>query len=146
MKMAKIAAVCALVMVLSGWGCTRYSVNEGTFAPTQIRDPNLPGTQIRLNSVSVLDRSIANKVFVEGSGSSRTATNTLQVWSTFRNRTDYPLQLEVRVSFYDAAQAPMDGPTQWQRIQLPGNGTAHFKDFSTKVNIGYYHVEVREGR
>jgi len=135
------------VIILLVFGCTEYRVKEGSFDPVRVRDENLPGTQIRWNNVSLLDRSIKHKIFVEATNSRRTPTDTLEVWAIFRNRTDYALQLEARASFYDANQAPVEGPTAWQRIYLPPNATAHYKDmFSTIIDVGYYHIEVREGR
>jgi hypothetical protein len=121
-------------------------VKEGSSAPVRIRDDNLPGTQIRWNNVSLLDKSIENKILVEGTNSRRTATNTLEVWALLRNRTDYPLQIEARASFFDTSQAPLEGPTAWQRVMLPPNANGHYKEFSTRVNIGFYTIEVREGR
>ena len=76
----------------------------------------------------------------------RTPTGTLKVWAILRNRTNYPLQVEARIAFYDATKAPLEGPTSWDRIHLPPNATAHYEEFSTKTEIGYYHIEVREGR
>ena len=126
-------------------GC--YEVKEGSYAPVRIRDQNLPGAQIRWNNVSLLDPSIKNKILVEATNTRRTPTGTLEAWATFRNRTNFPLQLEARSSFYDANQAPIEGPTAWQRIYLPPNATAHYSNvFSTKIDIGFYTIEVREGR
>jgi len=136
-----------LAIMLIGLGCREYDVKEGSYSPVRIRDQNLQGTTIRWNNVSILDRSIANKIFVEATNTRRSQTGTLEAWAIFRNRTDYPLQLEARASFYDANQAPLEGPSAWQRIFLPPNGTAHFTNlFSTTISIGYYNIEVREGR
>lgn len=136
-----------LLTLLFFVGCMEYNVREGSYAPVRVRDQNLPGTQIRWNNVSLLDQSIEHKVFVEATNSRRTATGTLEVWAVFRNRTDYPLQLEARASYFDANQAPLEGPTAWQRIFLPPNASGSYRDiFSTVVDIGYYNIEVREGR
>ncbi len=142
-----IIAIAVLSLLITIGGCREYDVKEGSYAPVRVRDQNLQGTQIRWNNVSILDSSIQNKVFVEATNSRRTPTNTLEVWALFRNRTDYPLQLQCRASFYDATQAPVEGPTAWQRVMLPPNGTGHYKNvFSTIVDVGYYNIEVREGR
>ncbi len=138
-----LLAVAAFILTACG---EHYLVKEGSSAPVRIRDDNLPGTQIRWNNVSLLDKSIANKILVEATNSRRTATNTLEVWALFRNRTDYAQQLEARASFFDASQMPLEGPTAWQRIILPPNANGHYKEFSTNINIGYYTIEVREGR
>lgn len=138
-----------LIFISLTWllfGCTEYNVNEGSFAPVNVRDPQLPATQIRWNNVSLLDRSIQHKIFVEATNSRRTPTNTLEVWAIFRNRTDYPLQLEARTSFYDISQAPIEGPTAWQRVYLPPNATSNYMTASTKVDVGFYTIEIREGR
>jgi hypothetical protein len=137
--------IALIVLTVNACG-DHYMVHEGSSAPVRIRDDNLPGTQIRWNNVSLLDKSIENKILVEGTNSRRTATNTLEVWALFRNRTDYPLQIEARASFFDASQAPLEGPTAWQRVVLPPNANGHYKEFSTRVNIGFYTIEVREGR
>jgi len=134
-----------ILLALTGCG-DRYAVNEGSYAPVRIRDKNIPGTQIRWNNVSLLDKSIENKILVEATNSIRTATNTLEIWALFRNRTDYPLQIEARASFFDPSQAPIEGPTAWQRIILSPNASANYKEFSTRVNIGFYTIEIREGR
>jgi len=137
----------ALLLLLTINGCgEHYAVHEGSSAPLRIRDDNLPGTQIRWNNVSLLDKSIRNKILVEASNSRRTATDTLEVWALFRNRTDYSLQIEARTSFFDASQAPLEGPTAWQRLMLPPNAHGHYKEFSTNEEIGFYTIEVREGR
>jgi len=136
-----------LTIALFVFGCSKYDIREGSFAPVRIRDQNLPGTQIRWNNVSLLDASIKNKIFVEATNTRRSPTGALEAWAIFRNRTDYPLQLEARASFYDTNQAPVEEPSAWQRIYLPPNATAHFTTlFSTQINNGFYNIEVREGR
>jgi hypothetical protein len=144
MRIPHICMILLGIMLIAG--CNEYRVKEGSFGPQRVRDPNLPGTQIRWNNVALLDPSIGNKIFVEATNSRRTPTGTLEVWAILRNRTDYDLQLEGRASFYDAAQAPLEGPTAWERIYLPPNATAHYKALSTRLDIGYYTIEVREGR
>ena len=140
-------AIVMLAALILAAACAEYDVREGSFAPVRVRDENLPGTQVRWNNVSLLDRSIKHKIFVEATNSRRTPTGTLEVWALFRNRTEYPLQLEARASFYDANKAPLEGPTAWQRIYLPANATGNYSEiFSTVIDIGYYNIEVREGR
>ena len=64
-----------------------------------------------------------------------------------RNRTDFPLQIEGRVQFFDESKAPVEGPTAWQRVFLPPQSVATYKESSTNVyDIGYYYIEIREGR
>ena len=144
-KLTLMLALATAAFLITACG-EYYHVKEGSSAPVRIRDDNIPGTQIRWNNVSLLDDAIANKILVESTNSRRTPTNTLEVWALFRNRTDYPLQLEARASFFDASQMPLEGPTAWQRVMLPPNANGHYKEFSTRVDIGYYTIEVREGR
>ena len=142
-KLLFVVFLAGVVFFMSG--C--YEIREGSSAPVRIRDESLPGAQIRWNNVSLLDPSIQNKILVEATNTRRTATGTLEAWATFRNRTNYPLQLEARSSLYDANQAPIEGPTAWQRVYLPPNATAHYTNpFATKIDIGFYTIEVREGR
>ena len=108
-----------------------------------MRDPHAPYATVRLNTVNIIDKSLANwhgkedekysKIAVEQTNSRRTATGTLEVWATLRNRTDYPLQIEGRSQFFDSDQAPVEGPTAWQSVFLPANSVATYKEFSTKV-------------
>jgi hypothetical protein len=145
MKKAYIIFItCCLASVF--FGCNQYAVREGSSAAVQVRDPNLPGAQIRWNNVSILDRSISNKIFVEATNTRRTDAGFIEVWAVFRNRTDYPLQLQARAALYDTAQAPLEGPTSWKRIMLPPNGGANYKSmFTSMVDSGLYNIEVREG-
>ena len=138
-----VLTVAALLLTACG---DHYRVKEGSSAPVRIRDDNLPGTQIRWNNVSLLDKSIANKVLVESTNSRRTATNTLQVWALFPQPDRFPPAARGPHHFFDASQMPFEGPTAWQRIMLPPNANGHYKEFSTRVDIGYYTIEVREGR
>lgn len=120
---------------------------------------------VRMNSVAVLDDSLqrwyvyqdtltgvrehgkVGKIAVEATNTRRTATGTLEAWAMLRNRTDHDLQIQGRVHFFDTQKAPLEGPTAWKRIYLPANAVATYKESSVTVhNIGYYYIEVREGR
>ena len=138
-------------------GCEQPLIPEGAAPGVQVRDPHAPYATVRLNTVNIIDKSLANwhgkedekysKIAVEQTNSRRTATGTLEVWATLRNRTDYPLQIEGRSQFFDSDQAPVEGPTAWQRVFLPANSVATYKEFSTKVeDVAYYYIEIREGR
>ncbi len=138
-------------------GCTTTSVSEGAAPGVQVRDARAPQAAIRLNTVNIIDKSLSNwqgrpeakysKIAVEQTNSRRTATGTLEVWAVLRNRTDFPLQIEGRTQFFDNYQAPIEGPTAWQRVQLPPNSVATYREFSTRVNeVAYYYIEIREGR
>lgn len=150
--------------MVSTLGCSTVALNEGPAPGVKVKTPS--GEDIlRMNSVAILDKSLqkwyvyensltgpreygkVGKIAVESTGTRRSQTGTIEAWALLRNRTDYMLQVEGRVQFFDAAKAPVEGPTAWQRVILPPNSVSTFKEFSTNVmDIGYYYIEIREGR
>lgn len=134
-----------LIMLLAA--CQQYQIPEGSYGAVRVHSPMSPQTRVQLNSVAILDASLAEKIAVEKSGAKRNPTGTLQAWALLRNRTDYQIQVEGRVQFFDAQQSPEEGPTAWQRIILPPQGIQTFRESSTKVyGLNYYFIEIREGR
>jgi len=138
-------------------GCNQPPLREGASVGVNVNDPMAPYASPRMNSVGILDKSLADwqgrdgrrrsKVAVEASDSKRTQMGTLQVWATIRNRTDYPLQIEGRTHFYGPDQDPIEGPTAWKRFHLPANSVGHYKELSTRIEgIEFYYIEIREGR
>ncbi len=156
-------------------GCTTVvKVSEGASPGVQVRDPMAPNARICMNSVAIVDKSLQqwdtkrveyqpawlwifsggspenekySKIAVEGTNARRSPTGTVEVWATFRNRTDYPLTIECRSQFFDRQEAPVEGPTAWQRVHLPQQSVGSYKEFSTNVmDVGYYYIEVREAR
>ena len=142
----------ALLLAVSLAGCKTVAPTEGAAPGVKVNDPNAPYATIRMNTVNIIDKSLqvgaAGKIAVEQTNARRTATNTLEVFAVLRNRTDYPLQVEGSTQFFDANQAPVEGPTAWQRVHLPPNGVATYKEMSLRndSSIAYYYVEIREGR
>lgn len=160
-----------LAAALIAAGCV-VSVHEGAAPGVRVQDSRAPQAGIRLNTVNIIDKSLQkwdgdkrdpkwlallknnpeeakkySKIAVEATNARRTPTGTVEVWATLRNRTDYPLQIEGRAQFFDSSQAPVEGPTAWQRVHLPPNSVATYKESSVKVmEIGYYYIEIREGR
>ncbi len=154
------AAMAATIMVFTG--CTTTRVSEGPAPAVKVDSPDAPYATVRMNAVAILDKSLqkwnvyregksggeanSGKIALESSGARRTATGNVEVWATLRNRTDYPLQVEGRVQFFDAAEAPVEGPSAWQRVMLPPQSVASYKEFSVNPDVSYYYIEVREGR
>lgn len=109
-----------------------------------------------LNTVRILDDSLmeinksgkhtTRKIYIERSGIRPTETNTKEVWATIRNETDYPLQIEGRVTWFDQYQYPLEGPSSWKRVFLPPNTAAAYKEFSTRVDVRFYMIDLREAR
>jgi hypothetical protein len=142
----KLVAGVLLLLALLATGCKITGLEEGASSAVYIDHPDYPETKLRLNNVALLDDSIARKIEVQRSGSRRTATDTLQVFAVYRNRTDYSLQIESRVWFMDTDKNTVEGPTAWKRIMLDPNAIVNWKELSTERDISYYYIEVREGR
>jgi hypothetical protein len=138
MRPGYISALTFGCVVICG-GC----VHEGSHAPVMIRGAN---TQVRLNNVSILDDAIAGKIAVQGSGADRTPTGNLDVWTQLRNRTDYPLEVESRVQFFDGREVPIEAPSAWQRLHLSPNEITTYREASTRPDAVFYFIEIRAGR
>lgn len=135
-------------------GCQSTS-HEGAMVAQKIENPKAPNATIHLNQVVILDRALqetpaagrAGKITVERHGGVRLPTGALEVYATFRNRTDHPLQLECRTQFYGSQQEPVERASAWQRVVLPPLGVETFRGASLGfANVASYYVEVREGR
>lgn len=153
-----VLLICSVLFLA---GCNSVRVYEGP-APAMRVEEGYAG--LRLNSVAILDDSLqewyvvedsqtgpvehgkVGKIAVENVGARRTATNNVEVFAVLRNRTDYPLQVQGRVQFFDGMKAPVEGPSAWQRIYLPPNSIFSYKEFSTRMDASYYYIEIREGR
>lgn len=144
MKHARFFLVAIVALQLAFWGCAKDKLNpkEGTSPGINIEGPS---TQVRWNSVGVTDDKIAKKIAIQDTNADRTATNTLEVWTLIRNRTDYPLQIEARVQFFDANKKPIEGPTAWKKMFLTANGIQKYSEFSTRTDVSFYYIEIREG-
>ena len=154
-----LLSVAAVVAVLALPACEKEIVNvrEGPAPGVRVRSGLAPHANVRLNTVAIIDKSLQNwqgpqssrrgKVAVERTDAKRTDTGAVQAWALLRNRTDYPLQIEGRVQFFDESQAPIEGPSAWQRVFLPPNSVATYRENSTKTaGVKYYYIEIREGR
>jgi hypothetical protein len=136
-------------------GC-QSTTHEGAMVAQKIDSPYAPNATIHLNQVVILDRELqevpgqrnkAGKITVERHGGVRQTTGAMEVYATFRNRTDFPLQLECRTQFFGAQQEPVEGASAWQRISLPPLGVETYRGLSLGFNnIAAYYVEVREAR
>lgn len=127
---------------------------EGATPGMAVRSSRLPDAGIHLNQVVFTDKTLQrwsrlgkkSKIAVESHNARRTPSGTVEVWAVLRNRTDFDLQVEGRVQFFDSDRAPAEGPSAWQRVHLPANGVITYREFSTKIfDIPYYYVELKEG-
>jgi hypothetical protein len=144
-----------LGLVVASTGCYQQPFTEGAAPGEKIQSTAAPNATIHLNQVVFLDRDLqgnedshrASKVAVEQQGIAQTAGGTYNVYAIFRNRTEFPLQLECRVQFFGKSQEPVEGPSSWQRVFLPPLGVANYSESSMGVdNRTYYYIEVREGQ
>ena len=104
-----------------------------------------PLLEMPLNSVSVTDFAIVNKVFVRAVNARRSPTGTVEVYSQIVNCTDFPLQAEARTQFYDAQQAPSEPVSAWKRFAMPARSSSTYREFSVGTESAqFYMVELRE--
>ncbi len=106
-----------------------------------------PLLEMPLNSVSITDFNVMNKLFVRTVTAQRTSTGTVKVISQVINCTDYPLNIEGRTQFYDQNQAPSEPVSAWKRLNLaPRTSNTYLETSIGTKNVQYYMVEVRETR
>lgn len=86
------------------------------------------------------------KVSLQKAGARRSPTNSLEVFSVFKNHTDYDLQVQARATFFDGDEIPLNDTTAWKRMYIPANSFGTYRDFSVSPMASYFIVEVREGK
>lgn len=143
-----------ILAIAASAGCASY---EGAMPGERISSGLAPHATIMLNQVVFLDRDLqaapsefgqpgASKIAVERQGAVALPGGGMQVYATFRNRTNFSQQLECRVQFFGEQQEPVEGPSSWQRVILPPLGVETFKlESLTREHLAFYYVEVREG-
>lgn len=139
--MRSLYAPMALLLMLNAASCVTYTVDEGAQPGTRVMTP---GTQAALNRVVMLTDGLQQRVAVQRTNADRTDTNTLRVWATFRNRTDFPQQVQARVQFFGPNREPLEGPTAWVPVFLPPNSIGTYRQESAGVDLAYYYIEVQE--
>lgn len=106
-----------------------------------------PLLEMPLNSVSITDYTVINKLYVRNVTAQRTPTGTVKVISQIVNCTDYPLNVEARTQFYDQAQSPSEPVSAWKRLNLAPRTLNTYSENSIGTrNVQYYMVEVKETR
>lgn len=162
MKILSLIVMSLVMMTLSG--CLVIKTQEGATTGESVKHSSGESVGMKMNTVAILDKELqrwrmfeetadgsihhttVGKIAVESSGAKRNETGTLKVWAVLRNRTDYNLQVEVRVQFFDEYKVPSEGPSSWQRMVLPANSVTAYKENSLGMNeLKYYYIEVREG-
>lgn len=89
-------------------------------------------------------RSRTVRVTAEQYGSRSSATGTKEVFSTFKNRTDFDMVIEARTSFFGSGYFPLDDVSAWKQVYIPANGVATYRDSSISFDAVHYMIEVRQ--
>lgn len=135
MKLHAILCVAALAFVTAG--CAH---DAGTaIEPGPYMAPLVPAD---LNSVAFLNPQLEKHVAVTKTFHRRTASNTFEVVTTFKNLCDCPIQLQARTQYFNSDRQPQEGPNAWQPVYLPPNGIETYVSRSYNTGLEYYHVEV----
>jgi hypothetical protein len=120
---------------------TRSTLVKQLFGSAPSTTPTLP-----LDTVSITDIGITNKVQVQDVLATRTATGTVQVAARLVNCTDFPLQVEGRTHFLNEAQMDAEPVTAWTRVFLPPRAVSTYSERSAQVDeVVHYLIEIREG-
>jgi hypothetical protein len=113
--------------------------------PSNVPDGTSPLLEMPLNSVSITDYMIIEKIYTRTVNARRTPTGTVEVYAQIINCTDFPLNIEARTQFYDAGQAPSEQVSAWRRMPLPARTSNTYREMSIGTKQAqYYMVEVRE--
>jgi hypothetical protein len=114
-------------------------------APSRVPGGESPLLEMPLNSVNITDFSIINKVYVRTVNARRTPTGTVEVYAQVINCTDFPLNAEARIQFYDPGQAPSEPVSAWKRFALPARTSNTYSEKSIGTqSAAFYMVELRE--
>ncbi|CAA7626319.1 hypothetical protein [Magnetospirillum sp. SS-4] len=115
--------------------------------PAMIPGEPSPLKEMPLNSASIIDANIINKVHVRAITARRTATGTVEVVAQVVNCTDFPLNAEARTQFYDGALSPSEPASAWRRLALPARAVTGYHEFSIGAQtVEHYLIEMRETR
>jgi hypothetical protein len=128
---------------MSGIAAQRQLVALPAAAPGEAS----PLMEMPLNSVSITDFTVINKLYVRQVTAQRTQTGTVRVISQIINCTDYPLNVEARTQFYDPGQAPAEPVSAWKRLNLaPRTSNTYSESSMGTKNVQFYMVELKETR
>jgi len=113
----------------------------------------------RLNTVNIIDKNLqvthrlktgythtSGKLAVERTGIKRTETGVPEAWIQLKNLTDYPQNILVRTTWHDEQEAPVDGPTAWDRLLFAPNGGEIYRTQSITAKAKSFYVEIQEVR
>lgn len=138
-----LIAVCALTIA----GC-ETTAPEGGY-----RIDNQNAVNPTLDTVRVIDGGLArytNRKYqvrsvldVEHVTVTQTDTGLPRISVELRNKSSYPIPLDVRTSWYDAAGRPIDVATSWTHVFVQPMSMALYEQTSIKPGSAHYYVEVQ---
>ena len=121
-----------VVLVVLASGCA----HEGAYVAKQHTRFERP-----LNTVVFMDQGLSRALSLEKSGARRSPSDMLEVWADLRNRTDDPVTVSGRVTFYDEAQRPID-TSVWTQLFLQPRSQEVFRASSRSAGALYYYIEI----
>ena len=154
----KYTLLIALLVTISGCNETYVRVNEGSAPGVRVARDSPHHVGIQYNTVQIIDRNLAqwrgpensrfSAIAVEETNSKLSPANTINAWALLRNRTNVPIALEIRTTFFAHDKSPLEAPTAWKRQFLQPNSVLHYKFLSLSQvgQIGYYLIEVRQAK
>lgn len=115
--------------------------------PSRVPGVSSPLTEMPLNSVSITDKAVIDKIYVRTASARRTPTGTVEVVAQIINCTDHPLNIEGRTQFFDRDQVAAEPVSGWKRLHMaPRTSNAYRESSIGTEKAQYYMVEMRETR
>lgn len=99
-------------------------------------------------NVNYLSKPLKNKVITERVNLIVTPMNKGKAQMVMLNEDKRPYSVECRTNFLGEGGGVIDGPTSWQMVFLPAEGTGIYEVISTRnaEEIADFYIEVREVR
>lgn len=148
--MKAITAIFTLAILSGIGGCE----TQGPSAAQTFVSSMAPNDVTQYDGVFVNDKSLQsyNGIYTTGVlsisplGGHHTETGALKVWATIRNRTDSPIEIMCRTSFYSHDLAPEEEPSAWKRIFISSNGVQSYEEVSTGISdVSHFRIEIQSG-
>jgi len=86
------------------------------------------------------------RITTHDQGVARTETGNSEVWVVLRNHTDHNYVVEARTQFFAQSGMPTDASPVWQRVMVPANSLATYREKSISNEPLQYRVEVRQAQ
>lgn len=148
MAAAALAAIASPAMASENrvLKCNIWAARHGEASSGPALVANVPRamTPIDLNAVQFEDKKLAKRVIVEGLFAERTPTDTLHVMARVVNCKKYPITIQLRSSFMDQNQMPLEASSMWKSVYLSPFGTAVYEERSISgPKVANYLIELR---